>query len=312
MRNSYLSALYSLAKENKQVLALVADNGAIVYDDFRRDFPDQFINFGISEANMIGAAAGLASCGKVPFAYTIIPFLTMRAYEQIRNDVCLQDQNVKLVGIGAGFVYSTLGPTHHAIEDIAIMRVLPNMTVISPASPREAAQATIAAVQHKGPVYLRLGTTKEPEIYDNDYSFEIGRGVVLRDGSDVAIIGTGSVVHNALLAVDSLASQGISARVINIHTIKPIDRELIIKAAYETGAVITVEEHSIIGGLGGAVAEILAECSLGRVAFDRMGLNDCFCQGYGNHDLLKEINGLSPVDIERSIINALNKKASLK
>ena len=171
MRNAYLKALYELAKKNPRIIAAISDNGAIVYDHYRADFPRQYFNFGIAEATMITVCAGLASCGKIPFAYTIIPFLSMRAYEQIRNDVCLQNQNVKLVGVGAGFVYSALGPTHHAIEDLSIMRVLPNMTIISPASPREVYLATIAAADMEGPVYLRLAATKEPELYGEDLRF---------------------------------------------------------------------------------------------------------------------------------------------
>src|SRR4030066_146982 len=176
MRDAYVATLYNLAQNNKQILALVADIGAIVFDKFRVDFPGRFINFGVAEANMIAAAAGMASCGKIPFTYTIIPFITMRAYEQIRNDVCLQKANVKIVGVGAGLVYSTQGPTHHAIEDIAIMKVLPNMTIISPADPLEAKKATFAAAQIEGPVYLRLGTSKEPPVYQHDYIFTFGRG----------------------------------------------------------------------------------------------------------------------------------------
>ncbi|MFZ5644537.1 MAG: transketolase family protein [Bacillota bacterium] len=308
MRNAYLSALYELAKEDPRVFALVADNGAIVYDKFREKFPNQFINFGISEANMVTVAAGLASCGKIPFAYTIIPFLTMRAYEQVRNDACLQKRNVKLVGIGAGFVYSTLGPTHHAIEDVAIMRVLPNMTVISPASPLEAQKATVAAARIDGPVYLRLGTTKEPEIYENDYVFHVGRGVTLAEGKDLTIIATGSIVFDALQAVSFLNEKGISTRLINLHTIKPIDKEIILQAVEETGAILTVEEHSVIGGMGSAVAELLQENGCFNVVFQRMGLNDCFCTGYGSHQYLKEINHLSIVDIKEKAISLFQRK----
>ena len=231
MRNAYLSALYDLANGNRQVLALVADNGALVYDRFRKDFPEQFLNFGISEANMVTVAAGLASCGKIPFAYTIACFITMRAFEQIRNDVCLQKMNVKLVGIGAGFVYSNLGPTHHATKDIAIMRPLPHMTIFSPADPLEAKKVTFAAAQINGPVYLRLSTGGAPSVYTQDYEFKVGKGVTLRQGSDVAIIATGGIVHEVNQAVDELEKFGISARLINIHTLKPIDKEIILGGA---------------------------------------------------------------------------------
>lgn len=301
MRNAYLSALYDLARNNKQIMALVADIGAIVFDKYREDFPSQFINFGVAEANMISAAAGLASCGKIPFAYTIAPFITMRTYEQIRNDVCLQKMNVKIVAVGVGFVYSTLGPTHHATEDIALMKVLPGMTVISPADPLEARKATIAAAQIEGPVYLRLGTSKEPDVYQQDYDFTVGRGVKLNDGDDATIIATGSIVHDALQAVMELEEENISVRLINIHTIKPIDKEIILQAARETRAVLTVEEHNIEGGFGSSVADVILEGNGAPIKFKRLGVNDTFCSYYGTHQELKSRYGLAREDIIREV-----------
>ncbi len=292
--------MHDLARENKQILVLVADNGAIVYDEYRREFPDRFLNCGISEANMVSIAAGLASCGKIPFAYTIACFITMRAFEQIRDDVCLQKMNVKLVGIGAGFVYSNLGPTHQATEDIALMRALPNMTIFSPADPLEARKATIAAAQINGPVYLRLATAGTPRIYERDYEFKVGRGVVLREGSGLAIIATGAILHEVLQAADELKSLGISVRVINIHTLKPIDKEIVLRAAYDTKAILTVEEHTVLGGLGSAVAEVVLENNKVPIKFKRLGLDDAFPVGYGTYQDLKEINRLSKVDIIRA------------
>jgi len=293
MRNAFIAELYELAGEDERVLALVADNGAIVYDKYRQRFPDRFINFGIAEANMVAAAAGMASCGKIPFAYTISGFLTMRAFEQVRNDVCLQRMNVKLVGIGAGFVYSDLGPTHHATEDISLMRSLPGMTVLSPADDREAAKCTRAAAEIDGPVYLRLGTGKSPVVYQEDCDYRLGKGVTLRQGEDVTIIATGGIVHEVLLAANQLEEEGLSVRVINIHTVKPIDHKIILEAAKETGAVLTVEEHTILGGLGSSVAEVLMEGGCGGVRFRRLGLDGVFPAGYGSYQEMKEINGLS-------------------
>lgn len=293
MRNAYLSALYELTESNKQILALVADNGAIVYDKFRRHFPEQFFNFGISEANMISIAAGLASCGKIPFAYTISSFLTMRAFEQIRIDVCLQNMNVKLVGIGAGFVYGNLGPTHQATEDIALMRSLPNMTVLSPADPLEAKYITYAAAKIPGPVYIRLSVGGTPRVHKKEYDFEVGRAVTLREGSDLAIIASGGIMHEVLKAVDELEALNISVRLINMHTIKPIDKEVILRSADETKAILTIEEHTIYGGLGSAVAEVLSEDNKTPIQFKRMGLNGVFPSGYGTYDEMKEMNGLS-------------------
>lgn len=306
MRTAYLTALTALAEKDPHIIAVVGDNGTIVYDQFRADFPGQFLNFGIAEANMLTASAGMASCGKIPFVYTISPFLTMRAFEQLRNDICLQNQNVKLIGTGAGFIYSTLGPTHHATEDLAVTRVLPNLTIFSPASPREAQKATQAAYAIQGPVYLRLGTNREPEIYDQDYDFEPGKGITLKAGCDLSIIVTGSMAGDALEAADQLDKIGIKTRVINIHTIKPLDQDIILQAARETDAIISLEEHNVIGGLGSSIAEVLAESPV-HTRLRRMGLRENFTQGYGSHAYLKELNGLSRRDIVRTAQELLNK-----
>lgn len=299
MRTAYLDTLYDLAEKDKRVYALISDNGAIVYDKYRKDLAAQYLNLGISEANMLGVAAGMASCGKIPFAYTIGAFLAYRAFEFIRNDICLQKQNVKIVGTGAGQVYSALGPTHHSTEDMGGLRALPNLTIISPASPLEVRKATIAAYEYEGPVYLRLGTNKEAEIYDENYSFKIGKGVTIREGEDVTLISTGSMVKDILEVADLLKKDGVQARVINIHTIKPIDREIILQAVEETGRIVVAEDHNIIGGLGSAVAEVIAESGRG-VCFKRFGLND-FSKGYGTYAQVKEMNGIDVGRIYREV-----------
>ena len=262
---------------------------------------------GISEQNMISVAAGLASCGKIPFAYTIADFLIYRAFEQIRNDVCLQKMNVKLVGIGVGFVYSVLGPTHHTTEDISLMRTLPGMTIFSPCDPLESKKVTFAAAKINGPVYIRLATGGTPNIYEGDYDFCVGKGVVLREGEDVTLISTGSTVHEVLDAVDDLKSEGINARMINLHTLKPIDRDIILKAASETGNIVSIEEHSVSGGLGGAIAEVLAEDGEKKINFKMMGLHDAFSQGYGSYQDLKEINKLSRSHIKETVKKLLGR-----
>jgi transketolase len=308
MRNAYISTLHQLAKSNENILALVADNGTIVYDKYREEFPDRFINFGISEANMISVAAGLASCGKIPFAYTIASFLIYRAFEQIRNDVCLQKMNVKLVGIGCGFAYSDLGPTHHTTEDIALMQSLPGMTIFSPCDPLESKNVTVAAAQINGPVYLRLATGGTPEIYEQDYGFKVGRGVTMREGKELTIITTGGIVYEVLEAVDELEKEGISVRVINMHTIKPLDRNIVLKAAEETQSILTVEEHSVTGGLGCAVASVVLEEGHTDVLFRKMGLKNTFPMGYGSYQDMKEMNGLSGKHIIREVKKILNAK----
>lgn len=282
--------LYDLASQDRRIYALISDNGAIVYDKYRKDFPAQYLNLGISEANMLGVAAGMASCGKIPFAYTIGAFLAYRAFEFIRNDICLQKQNVKIVGTGAGEVYSSLGPTHHSTEDLGCLRSLPNLVIITPASPMEVKKATAAAYEYEGPVYLRLGTNKEAEIYGKDYIFEIGKGVLVKEGCDITLISMGSMVKDTLDVAEILYNEGISARVINIHTIKPIDKKIILQAAEETGKIITIEDHNIIGGLGSAVAEVIAECDY-KVQFHRIGLTG-FSEGYGTYTQMKENNGI--------------------
>lgn len=299
MRTAYLDTLYELAQKDKRVYALISDNGAIVYDKYRRDLPEQYLNLGISEANMIGMAAGMASCGKIPFAYTIGAFLAYRAFEFIRNDVCIQNQNVKIVGTGAGQVYSALGPTHHSTEDLGGLRALPNLTILCPASPLEVKKATKAAYEHDGPVYLRLGTNKEAEVYEKDYEFQIGKAVTLKKGKDITLIGTGSILKDVLDAAEQLENKGISARVIDMHTIKPVDKETIIKAVEETGKIVTVEDHNVIGGLGSAVAEMVAEYGK-SIKFKRLGLEN-FSKGYGTYDEVKLSNRIGQRDICKQI-----------
>ncbi len=303
MRTAYLDTLYELAAYDKRVYALISDNGAIVYDKYRKDLSIQYLNLGISESNMLGMAAGMASCGKIPFAYTIGAFLAYRAFEFIRNDICLQKQNVKIVGTGAGEVYSALGPTHHSTEDLGGLRGLPNLVILCPASPMEVKKATAAAYEHDGPVYLRLGTNKEPEIYRNDYEFHIGKAVTIKEGNDLTLIGTGSILKDLLEIAEELESKGIHIRVVNMHTIKPLDGEVIRQAIDGTGKVITVEDHNVIGGLGSAVAEMIAQYGK-TVQFKAMGLMG-FSKGYGTYGQVKEQNGLGKNRIKETICDML-------
>lgn len=295
MRTAYLDTLYNLASNDKKVYALISDNGAIVFDKYRKELASQYLNLGISEANMLGMAAGMASCGKIPFAYTIGAFLAYRAFEFIRNDICLQKQNVKIVGTGAGEVYSALGPTHHSTEDLGGLRALPNLTILCPASPLEVKKATVAAYEYEGPVYLRLGTNREQEIYEGEYAYSIGKGITLREGNDITLIGMGSILKDILEAAAKLYKEGICARVINIHTLKPIDKDIILQAVEETGRIVTIEDHNLIGGLGSAVAEVVAEAGQG-IAFRRMGLQG-FSNGYGTYEQVKEMNGIGVENI---------------
>lgn len=299
MRNASTQVVYELIKQDKRVMAVTADNRNEIYDRIRMEFPDQYIDYGIAESNMIASAAGLASCGKIPFLYTITNFMSMRAFEFIRNDVCIGNQNVKFLGRSAGLVSSSMGPTHQGTEELALLRTLPNLLTITPASPIEAREATKFAYKHNGPVYIRLEGVNEAEIYDPCYEFVLGKGKIIRQGKDVTIISMGSVVSEALLAADRLAEEGVEVCVINMPMIRPLDRDMVCQAAYEAKLVITLEEHSIYGGLGSAVAEVMAENGV-PARLIRMGL-DCIARGCGNRADMREANCISGTDIIKNI-----------
>ncbi|MCH7552768.1 MAG: hypothetical protein IIC82_02055 [Chloroflexi bacterium] len=292
MRDAFADELVDIAAADSRVVLLTGDIGFNVFDRFIEAFPDRFFNMGVAEANMMGVAAGLALSGKRPVVYTIIPFLTMRAYEQIRVDVCIQNLPVTIVGVGGGLAYGQLGPTHHATEDIAILRALPNMSILSPCDPKESHLATRAALEHPGPVYVRLGKNGEPPLHRRDYQFKIGVSVEMREGDDITIISTGAVTRIALAAADVLFWQGVRTCVINMHTIKPLDAEAVRRAAQRTRAMLTIEEHNIIGGLGSAVAETLAESAAG-VPFKRIGVQDAFADGVGSQEFHLERQGIT-------------------
>ncbi|MDY6353000.1 MAG: transketolase family protein [Lachnospiraceae bacterium] len=275
-RQSYGEELVELGKEHKDLVVLDADLAeATKTAIFKKAFPDRHIDCGIQEADMVGIAAGLASCGKVPFCSTFAMFAAGRAYEQVRNSVGYPHLNVKIGATHAGISVGEDGATHQCLEDIALMRVIPGMVVINPADDVEARAAVRAAYQYEGPVYLRFGRLAVPVINDRpDYHFEIGKGYVVAEGSDVTIFATGLEVDAAMTAREILARDGIDAEVVNIHTIKPIDKDLIVKEAEKTGRVVTVEEHSVIGGFGSAVCEVLSENS--PLPVKRIGVYDTF------------------------------------
>lgn len=296
MKKAYEESIYRLMGKNPKIVALIADSGGGRYVDIEKEYPDRLFNFGIAECNMVAAAGGLAKEGFIPVIYALNNFLVYRAYEFIRNDACLQKRNIKFVGLGAGVVANTLGPTHHTTEDIAALRVLPNLTLVSPASPKEVTAVLEKSVEFNGPVYIRLGKAFEREIYEGASPFEIGKSTLLREGSDITVIATGSIAADVMEAAGMLEKEGISAEVINMSTIKPLDRQAVLKSAEKTRKVVTVEEHNIIGGLGGAVSEVL--CLEGMpVKFDIMGFKDTFCNDYGWHQDLKRMYGLSPQHI---------------
>lgn len=288
-REAYGKALVELGEKNKNVVVLDADlSKSTKTAEFQKAYPDRFFNIGISEQDMMGTAAGLATCGKIPFASSFAIFATGRAYEQIRNSIGYPKLNVKIAATHAGITVGEDGATHQSIEDISLMRGIPNMVVINPSDAEETRQAILAAAEHYGPVYIRLGKMAVPDIHDKNYKFELGKGEIIREGKDIAIIATGIMVSIALEAADKLKEEGINATVVNMHTIKPIDRELMVKVAKQTGKVVTAEEHSIIGGLGSAVCEVLSEEY--PVKVKRIGINDTFGQSGTPKELLKYYN----------------------
>ena len=286
-REAYGQALEELGAVRQDVVVLDADlSKSTKTSMFQSKYPDRFFNAGIAEQNLMGLAAGFAAAGKVPFASTFAVFATGRAYDQIRNSICYPRLNVKIAATHAGITVGEDGGSHQALEDINLMRGLPNMTVLVPADGPEAKNAVKAAAEYEGPVYIRLGRSGVPTITDADAPFVIGKGRVMREGSDVTLIGCGMMVAKALEAADALAEEGVSAAVIDMSTIKPIDRELIVEWANKTGAIVTAEEHNIIGGLGSAVAEVLVEEAL--VPMERVGIEDVFGESGTGGELVEK------------------------
>lgn len=287
-RDSYGNALAELGKEHENLVVLDADLATATKTGvFKKAYPERFIDCGIAEANMTGVAAGLSTCGKVPFISSFAMFVAGRAFEQVRNSIGYPHLNVKIGATHAGITVGEDGATHQCNEDIALMRTIPGMVIINPADDVEARAAVKAAYEYEGPVYLRFGRLALPIIHnESSYKFEIGKGEILRDGKDVTIVATGAMVSNSLEAAEKLAADGIEAKVINIHTIKPLDEELVVVAAKETGKVVTVEEHSVIGGLGSAVCDALAMKNPTPVM--KIGINDTFGESGPAIELLKK------------------------
>mgnify|MGYP000485765973 CR=1 FL=1 len=305
-RESYGNILIELGKENKDIVVLDADlSKSTKTAGFAKHFPKRFINAGIAEQNLMGMAAGLATTGKIPFASTFAVFATGRAFEIIRNSICYPKLNVKIAATHAGITVGEDGGSHQSIEDIAIMRSLPNMKIIVPADDVETRQAVRAAAHIDGPVYLRLGRLGVPPIFDENHTFTFGKGNVLKDGKDITIIGMGLMISRCLKAAELLKQEGISARVINISTIKPIDEELIIQAAKETKRILTVEEHSVIGGLGSAVCDVLS--SHYPVQVVKIGMNDTFGESGKPEELLTKY-GLTVENIYDTAQKTVNSK----
>ncbi len=305
-RDAYGDALVALGRKRNDVVVLDADlSGSTKTAKFAKVFPDRFFNIGIAEQDMMGTAAGLAVAGKLPFASTFAVFATGRAWEQVRQSICYPNLNVKIVARHAGITVGEDGGSHQSVEDIAVMRVLPHMIVIVPADGPETLQAIEAVAEYKGPCYVRVGRNKVPTLFGDDYRFRIGKAHVFSEGRDASIIATGIMVAGALAARDMLKAEGIDAGVINMSTIKPLDANAVIAAAKHSGAIVTAEEHSIIGGLGGAVAEVLSESS--PVPLVRIGVKDTFGASGDQEELLKHY-GMSAGDIATAVKEVIRKK----
>lgn len=306
IRDAYGEALAKIGGEMKDIVVLDADVASSSKSGiFGKQYPDRFFNVGIAEANMVAMAAGLSTAGKIPFVNTFAAFMVLRGGDPVRSLIAYTNLNVKLAGTYAGLSDSYDGASHHAIADIAFMRALPNMTVVSVADAVETEKAVKAVAEYEGPVYLRLSRAAVPIIFDENYKFELGKGVQLTEGNDVTIIATGYMVTKSLEAAEQLKSKGIKARVINIHTIKPIDKDLIVKCAQETGAVVTAEEHNIYGGLGGAVAEVLGKEY--PVPMEIIGVKDTFTES-GDYEQLLSKYGLDAAAIIEGVETVLKRK----
>ena len=308
MRQMCLNMVYELAKEDPRIFFVGSDLGVGTLDKFKAEMPDRFFMEGVSEANIIGMATGLALEGKIPYVNTIAPFITRRCFEQVVLDACLHDVNVRLIGNGGGMVYAPLGPTHLAIEDMAIMRAIPNMTIVAPADADEMRRFMPLTVDHQGPIYIRLAKGYDPIVTNDDVPFQIGKAIPMRQGSDALILTTGITLRIALEAADVLKSHGIEASILHVHTIKPLDVEAILEHIANVPVVVAVEEHTIIGGLGSAVAEVIAEANFAQPKrFKRLGIPDVFPDQYGSQDSLMErysITAQELVSVTRGLVEA--------
>jgi transketolase len=305
MRNAFLDELFQIAQADSRVVFMTGDLGYSVAEKFAENLPAQFLNAGVAEANMTTLAAGMALSGRIVFTYSIANFPTLRCLEQIRNDVCYHEANVKIVAIGGGFAYGAGGATHHATEDLAVMRALPGLLVVAPGDPAETRAATRAIVAHNGPAYLRLGKAGEPAVHDGPIDFALGKALMLRDGADATLISTGGMLFTTYKAADILAAAGVRVRVLSMHTLKPLDTEAVLAAARETRAILTVEEHSVIGGLGGAVAECLAEADCPKKPFKRLGAPSAFSPHIGSQGYMLSKHGLTAQDVADATLRAL-------
>ena len=305
-RKTFGEAVIEAAGSNQNIVVLSADSSSgSGLGDFPKKFPDRHFEFGIMEQGVIGFASGLATTGKIPVFAAIAPFVTARPFEMFRNDLGYMNQNVKVVGRCASLTYDQLGSTHHSIDDVAIIRTIPGVTIINPGDPVTIKKAVHAMIKHTGPCYMKIGNQKMPVLYEEDIDFSLGKGILIKDGSDVTLIGTGTVLSKTVAAAKLLEESGVSVRLIDIHTIKPLDRDLILSAARETGGIVTVEEHFIAGGLGSAIAEICSQEY--PVKMKMIGIGDLYASNGPYEELIGKY-GLQPDQIKETVIKFLKNK----
>ena len=311
MRDTFVKTLIDIAKDDRNVNLITGDLGFGVLKPYWEQLPEQFINAGIAEQNMTGIAAGMACEGKTVYTYSIVNFPTLRCLEQIRNDCAYHNANVKIVCVGGGFVYGSLGMSHHATEDLAIMRSLPDVIVMAPGDLVEAEEATKAINNHKGTCYLRLGRGGEKRIHDKIENFEIGKAIKIKEGNKVAILSTGGILDQAVLATEQLNKKGVSTALYSFPTVKPIDKNVILELANKCDLIVTVEEHNIIAGFGSAVAEVMAE-EITKARLIKIGLNDTYSTIVGSQQYLRDMYGISSENIINRVLSSLKIRTNLE
>ena len=302
MRATFINTLTEMARVDDKIMCIIGDTGFSVFEEFEKEFGERFVNVGIAEQNFVSFGAGLAAMGMKPYIYNVVSFMTLRGMEQIMLDVCYQENPVVLVGVGGGFAYATAGPTHHAVQDIAMMSVLPNMTVVCPGDPVEMRAAMLESKDFGKPLYIRIGRNVDPVVHTGDIDFQIGKAIKMKEGTQAVILATGVMLSEAVKAQEMLEQRGLSVGLYSMPTVKPIDKEVILESAYAGKAIFTVEEHSVIGGLGDAVAGVLLEnMERDPIKFKKFGVPDAFAPVTGTREYLNDLFGFSADKIADAI-----------
>ena len=306
MRTTFINTLTEMARKDPRIMCIIGDTGFSVFEDFEAEFGNRFINVGIAEQNFVGFGAGLAAMGMKPYLYNVVSFMTLRATEEIMLDICYQENPVVLVGVGGGHAYATAGPTHHALQDIATMTMMPNMTVVCPGDPIEMKELMLASLGYNKPLYIRIGRSVDPIVHNMPIEFKIGKALLMREGTDGVLFATGTMLKDAVAACDLLESRGVNMTLYSMHTIKPLDEETILECARKYPAIFTVEEHSLIGGLGAAVGNLLAQnMEWCNTKFKPFGIPDQFAPVTGTREYLNDLYGMSAEKMANTIYNDL-------